>query len=105
MLKTKRKFTNSLRSDNVNFRFNAKLRNLRTSKSLQSQNPQTLFDGCSPRFPDCVSRFLNLLTLVQGYVKLSEAVKADVISYVIAQPQGIVITDLTVRASGELPIS
>ena len=36
---------------------------------------------------------------------LFKANLADVISYVIAQPQGIVITDLMVRASGELPIS
>ena len=67
MLKAKRKSTNSLRSDSVDFRFNAKLRNLRISKSLQSQNPQTISGGLSPRFLGCASRFLlNLLTLVHG---------------------------------------
>ncbi len=45
--KTKRKSPNSLRSDRVDFRFQAKLRDLRTSKSLQSQNQQTIF-RCFP---------------------------------------------------------
>ncbi len=49
--KAKRKSPNSLRSDRVDFRFHAKFRDLRISKSLQSQNLQAIFGRFPLLFP------------------------------------------------------
>ena len=52
----------------MDFRFNTKFRDLRTSKSLQSQHLQTISGYSSPLVPRLDIPFLNELTLFHRFV-------------------------------------